>query len=483
MARIAIVGAGFSGTLLALHLLRRCPPGSKITLIERGVQFGRGAAYSTGNPNHLLNVPAGKMSAFHDRPHDFVEWLEAQADLPVSGPLTEGSFVPRQVFGNYVRHLLNQEIKTPSQPVSLELLKGDAQRIELSGDEVVIHLDRRRTLHADLAVLAVGNFPPESPTLADPGFYDTDFYRADPWAADTFTDLDPERPVLMIGTGLTMVDVAVSLLDRGHKGPIHALSRRGLRPQRHMPAVKAPTPRAESFPTDLVQLTAFMRRAGRRAAAEGADWRAIVDELRPFTGDVWAEMQLTDRARFLRHLRPWWEIHRHRMAAPVADRIDAAMDSGQLTLYGGRIRSFDIAGDDVTLSYRVRGTSEIRRITAARVINCSGPGADYARISHPLIRSLLDAGMVRPDPLCLGLDVTRNCALKDTKGAISGRLFAVGPVTKAAFWEMTAVPDIRRQCEYLANHLSVLAKTVRPRVEAARPPDIPSLKEAPPAAP
>jgi uncharacterized NAD(P)/FAD-binding protein YdhS len=475
MARIAIVGAGFSGTLLALHLLRRCPAGSKITLIERGVQFGRGAAYATGNPSHLLNVPAGKMSAFHDRPHDFVEWLEAQPDLPVSGPVTESSFVPRQVFGNYVRHLLNQEIKTPSQSVSLELLRGDAQRIELAGDEVVIHLDRRRTIRADLAVLAVGNFPPESPSLADPSFYDTDFYRADPWAADTFTGLDPESSVLMIGTGLTMVDAAISLLDQRHRGPIHALSRRGLRPQRHMPVVRVPSPRAESFPTDLVPLTAFMRREGRRAVAENADWRTVVDELRPFTGDVWAEMGMADRARFLRHLRPWWEIHRHRMAAPVADKIDAAMARGQLTLHGGRIRSFDVDGDQVTLSYRVRGTERIERIKAARVINCSGPGADYARISHPLIRSLLKEGMVRPDPLCLGLDVTRNCALKDTKGAISGRLFAVGPVTKAAFWEMTAVPDIRRQCEYLGNHLSVLAKAVRPRTDTAWPPEISAL--------
>jgi uncharacterized NAD(P)/FAD-binding protein YdhS len=472
MARIAIVGAGFSGTLLALHLLRRCPPGSKITLIERGVQFGRGAAYSTGNPSHLLNVPAGKMSAFHDRPHDFVEWLEAQADLPVLGPVTEGSFVPRQVFGNYVRHLLNQEIKTPSQSVSLELLRGDAQRIELAGDEAVIHLDRRRTIRADLAVLAVGNFPPESPTLADPSFYDSHLYRADPWAADTFTGLDPESSVLMIGTGLTMIDAAISLLDQGHLGPIHALSRRGLRPQRHMPVVRVPSPRAESFPTDLVQLTAFMRREGRRAASENADWRTIVDELRPFTGDVWAEMAMADRARFLRHLRPWWEIHRHRMAAPVADKIDAAMARGQLSVYGGRIRSFEIDEGQVTLSYRVRGTDRVERIMASRVINCSGPGADYARISHPLIRSLLKEGMVRPDPLCLGLDVTRNCALKDTKGAISGRLFAVGPVTKAAFWEMTAVPDIRRQCEYLANHLSVLAKAVRPRTDTAWPPEI-----------
>jgi uncharacterized NAD(P)/FAD-binding protein YdhS len=474
MARIAIVGAGFSGTLLALHLLRRCPAGSKITLIERGVQFGRGAAYSTGNPSHLLNVPAGKMSAFHDRPHHFVEWLETQADLPIAGPVSEGSFVPRQVFGNYVRHLLNQEIKTPTQSVELELLRGDAQRIEHDGDEIVLHLDRGRSLRADIAVLAVGNFPPESPALADSSFYDTDLYRPDPWAPDTFTDLDPESPVLMIGTGLTMIDAVVSLLDQGHRGPIHALSRRGLCPQRHLPGGQAPTPRAEPFPTDLVGLTAFMRREGRRAASEDADWRATVDELRPFTGDVWAEMSMKDKARFLRHLRPWWEIHRHRMAAPVADRIDATVARRQLTLYGGRIRSFEVEGDQVTLSYRARGTSDIRQITAARVINCSGPGADYVRISHPLIRSLLGSGTVRPDPLCLGLDVTRNCALKDTKGAISGRLFAVGPVTKAAFWEMTAVPDIRRQCEYLANHLSVLAKAVRPRNGTA-----PRLAEVP----
>ena len=465
MARIAIVGAGFSGTLLALHLLRRCPAGSKITLIERGLQFGRGAAYATGNPSHLLNVPAARMSAFHDRPRDFVDWLETQNNLPISGPLTDGSFVPRQVFGDYVRHLLNQEIKTPSQAVELELVRGDAQGVEQSGEGVTIHFDRGRVVEADLIVLAVGNFPPESPGLADSSFYDSHLYRADPWAADTFTELDPESPVLLIGTGLTMVDAAISLLDQGHQGPIHALSRRGLRPQRHLPAVKAPTPREESVPTSLVALTAFLRREGRRAAAEGADWRAVVDELRPFTGDVWAEMSMADRARFLRHIRPWWEIHRHRMASHVADRIEAAIARGQLRLRGGRIRAFNVQGDQVTLHYRVRGTDKIDEITAVRVINCSGPGADYARISHPLIRSLLEAGMIRPDPLCLGLDVTRNCALKDRRGAISGRLFAVGPVTKAAFWEMTAVPDIRRQCEYLANHLSGLAKTVRPKVE------------------
>jgi uncharacterized NAD(P)/FAD-binding protein YdhS len=456
VARIAIIGAGFSGTLLALHLLRRCPAGSKITLIEHRPQFGRGTAYAAGNPNHLLNVPAGRMSAFYDRPGDFLEWLEGRAEDPSETRPTESSFVPRQLFGDYIRHLLNREIKSPSHRVSLTLTKGDAQRIEQVGNEMVIHFDRRRAIHADLVILAVGNFPPESPAVADSTFYDSDLYRADPWAADAFSDLDPRSDIMLIGTGLTMVDAAISLMDRGHRGAIHALSRRGLRPQRHLPSPAMPAPRAESVPTSLVALTGFLRREADRAKAEGADWRAIVDALRPFTGDVWAEMSMADKARFLRHIRPWWEIHRHRMAGPVADRIEAAIADGQLSLHGGRIQAFDRQDGKVAVRYRVRGTDRVERLTVSRVVNCSGPGADYARISHPLIRSLLEAGMVRPDPLCLGLDVTRNCALKDKKGAISGRLFAVGPVTKAAFWEMTAVPDIRRQCEYLANHLSAL---------------------------
>jgi len=248
------------------------------------------------------------------------------------------------------------------------------------------------------------------------------------------------------------------LLDHGHKGPIYALSRRGLLPQRHVASVVTPAERVEPVPTSLVQLTQFLRREAKRAVCESADWRAVVDALRPFTGDVWAEMSMTDRARFLRHIRPWWEIHRHRMATSVADRIEAAIARGQLRLKAGRILSFHEDNGQVDVRYRLRGTDRVESLTAARVVNCSGPGCDYARISHPLIRNMLETGMVRPDALSLGLDVTRNCALKDRRGAISGRLFAVGPVTKAAFWEMTAVPDIRRQCEYLANHISSLVK-------------------------
>jgi uncharacterized NAD(P)/FAD-binding protein YdhS len=321
----------------------------------------------------------------------------------------------------------------------------------------VVTLDRGAPIEADLVVLAVGNFPPAPMPVPDPSFYDSELYRADPWAPDTLTELDPAAPVLLIGTGLTMVDAVVSLLDQGHHGPIHALSRRGLLPRRHL----AGSPLRETrqpYPTSVAALTRFLRHEARQATAEGGDWRPVIDTLRPFTQDVWQALSLEDRARFLRHLRPWWEVHRHRMPGLVADRIDAARERRQLHIHSGRVGAFRMEDNMVEVAYRPRGTEIVETLLAARVVNCAGPGADYDRITDPLVRLLLREGIARPDPLRLGLDVTATCALRLSTGAISRRIFAVGPVTKAAFWEMTAVPDIRRQCELLAQHLASLVK-------------------------
>jgi uncharacterized NAD(P)/FAD-binding protein YdhS len=265
-----------------------------------------------------------------------------------------------------------------------------------------------------------------------------------------------------------MVDVTISLLDQGHRGQIIALSRRGLLPRRHT-AVPAPATEHAPFPTAVNALARFIRQQTRHATDQGGSWQPIIDELRPFTVDVWQTMPLRDRARFLRHLRPWWDVHRHRMAAQVADRIEAAGAGGQLTIVSGRVRDYDLRPQMVRIHYRPRGQQSEATVDVVRVINCAGPGADYDRIADPLIRSLLQHGVVRPDPLRLGLDVTGNCALLHKDGAISRRLFAVGPVTKGTFWEMTAVPDIRRQTEKLAEYLAALVKAAPARPRAPEP--------------
>ena len=459
MTTIAVIGAGFSGTLLSLHLLRRCPPPIRLVLIERTSQFGRGVAYATENASHILNVPAARMSAFHDRPDDFLNWLTSQPGGEHSNPRT---FAPRQAFGAYIRALLNDEIKRSGRQ-RLELVKGDVIGVDRGAHPLQLTLDRDRSIQADFAVLAIGNFPPEPLPVTDKGFYDTPFYRADPWATDTLSGLDTDAPVLLLGTGLTTVDAVISLLDQRHRGPIHALSRRGLLPRRHA-VVPLPVPEHQPFPTSVNALTRLLRQQIARAIADGCGWQPIIDQMRPFTVDMWQAMRLADRKRFLRHLRPWWDVHRHRIAGPVADRIDAARASGLLRILVGRVSGYAVEGDRMTVSYRPRRQDILVPIEVARVINCAGPGADYDRISDPLIQGLLRQGIARPDALRLGLDVTGNCALLNRDGAISRRLFAVGPVTKGAFWEITAVPDIRRQTERLAEHLAALSNAAPPRL-------------------
>jgi uncharacterized NAD(P)/FAD-binding protein YdhS len=466
-ATIAVIGAGFSGTLLALHLLRRCPE-ARVLLIERNQQFGRGLAYSTGNDNHLLNVPAGKMSAFRDRPRHFVEWLAKQK----GAAWTEDSFVPRRLFGAYVRHLLNMELKSGAA-ARLELLRGEVVDME-DGHHLLLELDRGRRVAAHFAVIAAGNFPPEPPPVADPWLYESSWYKGDPWASDTLADLDPMTPVLLIGTGLTMIDTAMSLLDRGHRGPLYALSRRGLLPRHHARRSEAPLLSTAELPTTVSGLMRLMRSEIIAARAQGVSWQAVIDGLRPVTQELWCALTPKERARFLRHVRPWWDVHRHRVSPGIAARIDSALKIGQLIIAAGRIVAYERLANGISVSYRAL-RSDPRRIEGiGRVINCSGPACDFDRVRNPLIGNLLARGKARADALRLGLDVTMEGALRSRDGAISQRLYAVGPLTKGVFWEMTAVPDIRRQCELLAAHLAQLVAGRRfpelhePKPEAAR---------------
>lgn len=457
MATIAIVGAGFSGTLLALHLLRRCPVSTSVVLIESNSQFGLGTAYATGNANHLLNVPAGRMSAFHDRPHDFLDWLQSQQQtIPALRGCGAATFAPRGAYGAYIRDLLSREIGQDAKERRLKLLRGRVLALEETAQGATLRLDRGRQLAADIVVVATGHFPPEAPADIPSALVAAGLYQPDPWNPDAWADLAPDAPVLMIGTGLTMVDSVISLLDQGHRGPIHALSRRGLLPARHAEPGLAAPPRPSHFPTRLVDLTRTLRRHGLAARAAGMPWQPVVDSIRPFTQDLWLALSDEDRTRFLRHLRPWWDIHRHRMAPAVAARIEACRRNGQLTIHAGRIGLLRQGSCEVRVEFKRRFSGMPASLDVARIVNCSGPGCDFDRVTDPLMRYLLDHGLARPDPLRLGLDVTVNGAIKNGDGAISGRLFAVGPLTKGTFWEIIAVPDIRRQCERMATSLALL---------------------------
>jgi uncharacterized NAD(P)/FAD-binding protein YdhS len=267
-------------------------------------------------------------------------------------------------------------------------------------------------------------------------------------------DLDPDAPVLLVGTGLTMVDVVISLLDQKHRGQIYAISRRGLLPRTHTaapPHVRFLT--AATAPRNILALLRTVRREIEHASANGRNWRSVIDALRPDTQDLWRGLPLNEKRRFMRHLRPWWDVHRHRMAPNVAVRIGSAIDRGQLTVQRARLGRLAQRSDHVEVELLPAGGAPSVELHVGRVINCSGPISDVSQIEATLIRKLLDSGHARPDALNLGLDVTSDGAVIDGSGCASVRLFAVGPITKGAFWETTAVPDIRVQCERLADHI------------------------------
>ena len=454
---IAIVGAGFSGSLLAVHLLRHLPPGGRIHLIERDQRFGRGVAYSTGNAGHLLNVRAGNMSAYADRPGHFVEWLQAlpEAQRAAFGASADaGCFASRQLYGDYVQGLIAQSLRDPEAAGRLNLVADSVVAVEPGAEDVAITLGVGKRLAVDMAVLAVGNFPPAPPFAADPAFYDSALYQGDPWAPSALADLAPTVPVLLIGTGLTMVDTVLSLRDRGHVGPIHAVSRRGLLPHAHAAAPPLPPYALDALPVPVAALLRHLRAEARRAEAAGGDWRSVVDALRPATQDLWRRLPLAERRRFLRHLRPWWDTHRHRLAPQVGARIAAAQAEGQLRILAARVQGYRYGGHGVLVDVRPRGAAAAQTLSVARVVNCSGPACDYRRVADPLIRQLLDSGTIVPDALELGIEVSDDGAVIDRAGREGRRLYAIGPVTRSAFWEITAVPDIRRQAERLAAHLA-----------------------------
>lgn len=460
MRTLAIVGTGFSGTLVAAHLLRARVPG-RIVLFERSGRFTAGVAYGTSSGSHMLNVPAGRMSAFPDDTDHFLRWAHA-VDASISG----ATFVQRRLYGRYLAELLDHAERQAGAAATVTRVAGEVTDIKLQPDgRLALVVGARDTHVADRAVIAIGNFPPADPL--PPGAEPRSWYARDPWA-DGALEISPlasvdgatrdDRAVLLLGTGLTMLDVALSLRDRQRHGTIYALSRRGLLPQPHRRADRAPpaydTPASlPSWPRSARGILSGLRGEVEAAARRGVDWREVVTAMRHDTPALWGALTPVERRRFLRHLRPYWETHRHRAAPIVADDIQTMIDSRWLVVVKGRV--VDIAEGDghVRATIRRRSLGTLQTLRVHRVINCTGPDTDLTRVNEPLIAALRAAGTIRPDALGLGLDSDVHGAVVDASGRTSDRLFLVGPLRKGQLWENTAVPELRVEAAAMARYL------------------------------
>lgn len=440
---VAIVGGGASGVLTAVHLLRQKAP-VRIVLIEDRARLGRGVAYGTTCDAHLLNVPACGMSAYPDEPEDFLNWARTRRP-GVDG----GSFLPRRLYGDYLESCLDREIAAAPRH-AFTAVQGRVTGVVSGVGGAGLRLADGGTVWASQVVLALGN---SAGAAALPRWEAAGPVR-DAWQPDALAGLaGSDRPVVLVGTGLTAVDVMISLEQAVFAGPIHAVSRRGLLPRAHVSGGTPPAAPPAWAPATARELVAALRAEVRRAAGTGRDWRNVVDSLRPVTQELWAGLPEGERTRLHRHALRYWEVHRHRMAPQIAGRIAALQTSGQLHVTAGRILSIAEyrAGADVVI--RPRHGGEAVTIAAGAVIRCIGPKERLAEVGDPVLDGLFATGDARPGPLGLGLAIDPDGRLLDCHGAPSQSLWAVGPLRRGALLETTAIPEIRVQAAALARTL------------------------------
>jgi uncharacterized NAD(P)/FAD-binding protein YdhS len=441
--RVAIVGGGFSGAVLAAHLARRGRAAPDVILIEKSRRFGPGLAYGTKDPAHLLNVRASNLSAFPDQPDHFVHWLGGRG----AGRDVRTRFAQRMKYGDYIEHVLRRTHSWGGPKVTRVCATAISCRKD--DERWTIVLDSGRQIEADAVALALGNAPPSAPGF----FKSADVPLVEPWDAEALKRMG-HGDVLLLGTGLTSVDVALSFARMRRKGVIYALSRRGQLPRPHLQNAAPPAPHALELPLPLSQALFALRKEAEASVARGEPWQHVVDRLRSRTPELWQRLPTAAQQRFLRHLRPWWDAHRHRMAPEIAAQIAKLQREGRLRVLAGEIVAAEREGPAICVHHRQRGSMARHHFEVIGVVNCTGASMDLSASADSLVRQLFDDGLARSHPSGLGLDVDSDGRVIANSGAAQADLYALGPITQGVFWESTAVPEIRLRAGAIAAMLA-----------------------------
>lgn len=458
-ADILIIGGGLSGAMLAAQLLR-LPGRRSLLVIEPRAELGRGEAYSAVELGHTLNGNAARMSVDPDNADDLTQWLTdyiAAGGWPESDeqhvPVSE-LFPPRGIFGLYVQQRLAEaQAIGATQGSTVEHVRAEVVDLQTVDDAVQLRLSDGQRLQGAQAVLATGMFPAaRTPQTESSGL---NAAALDPWDVAAMRQLDPQSTVLIIGSGLTMVDAVVSLEQAGHRGPIEVFSRHGLLPhvRRQPPAWVDFLAEDHSLRTPR-QLLRELRRHCRDAIAQGIDWQAPLDTVRAHIGRLWHQATDVQRRQFVRHVRPWWESHHHRSPPLSAELVARLHDEGRLRIQAASYLGLEPAlGAGLGIRIRRRGQAHTEVVRGAALINSSGIEYDWRRVARPLPRQLLARGLIQPGPLALGIAAAVDGAVRDAEGRVAQRLFAMGPPLRGMWWESTAVTDVALQAKALAARL------------------------------
>jgi uncharacterized NAD(P)/FAD-binding protein YdhS len=459
--RVAIIGGGFSGAAVAWHLAQaHRPERLSISVIEPRPALGGGLAYSSEEPSHRVNVPAIRMSMAPDDPQHFARWLAGSGELERDGDAIwkNGDAYPRRrVFGRYVAEHLAPYIETGA----VSHVEGQATRVirEADGEGWTVHTSAG-PVAADIVILAVTHPAPAIPaalaSLAEaPGFV------ADPYAASALAGIDPDASVLIVGSGLTSADMVAELDRRGHRGRILALSRRGLRSRGHPDARGEPFGDFASAPaTSALGLLRNIRATLASAREANVNWQSVFDQLRLQGPVLWAALAPPERARLVRQLRVFWDVHRFRIAPQIASVLDRRQAAGTFDTIAARLVASNDEGESLAVSFQRRGQTRIETARFDVVVNTTGPAHGQALQLNPALRSLAEAGLIGVDAYGLGIATNLDSrAIGQDGGAVAG-LFVAGPLARGTFGELMGLPEVARNAQLVAGEIARLVDTL-----------------------
>jgi uncharacterized NAD(P)/FAD-binding protein YdhS len=444
MRRVVVVGGGFCGVVTAVNLARLTDAPLAVSVLSAAGAPGRGVAYGTRRPEHLLNVVARNMSALADQPDHFVEWLGTRSDFAdVPAAELRERFVPRRVYGDYLQALFlwYSRAFADGKKVRIDWHEAAARDIVPDGEHVIVRASNGPALEADRVVLATGNPPPSDlPGLAP----DHSLYFRDPWGGWESRLPDRRADVVLLGTGLTMIDAYLTLAALRWEGKVYALSRSGLLPLPHFKGPDYPAfPGRDPAGMSLGAVQELFETHCRRLRDEGLNPAILVDKMRPHTQRVWQGFSADEKRRFLAEHRTRWNVTRHRAPEAAYRQVADAIETGRLEVIAGRVTALTPCGAGLRLV--ADGPGGVRELSVGAVVNCTGPAEGPEASSPELYRNLLERGLVSADEVGLGVRATADFAAIDRGGARSKWLMVLGPPLKGMLWETTAVPELRAQ--------------------------------------
>ncbi len=456
MKRIGIIGGGFTGMMTAVHLIEKSVA-CEVTIFNDEETFTRGIAYNPYSDQHLLNVITSKMSAYPAHPDHFLDWVMEQPDFRgKDSKLIANDFMPRSLYGKYLTAIWNNTLRNADGQCIVRNIGSQVADLDVNESSVTLMLENGTHMEFDYCVITSGNNVPRNPRIKSPKFYESPNYFQNPWKEESVLELT-EKPVLIVGNGLTMVDTVLSLIEQGFKGDIHSISPNGFNilPHRHIGMKYTKLGEEITERMTLLELVSLANKHIKIAGEDGITAEPVIDSFRPYTQKLWQNFTQREKSVFMARLRHLWGTARHRIPMHSFEKLRQLQSNGQLHIHSGSLIDINEIAEGITVEYHDRKDGCAKTMTVGRIINCTGPESDFAKLEGGFLKNCVQNNILKQDALKLGVvtDVT-SFGIIGPDNVPYTNLFTIGSNLRGELWESTAVHDLREQAQKLAENLA-----------------------------